>query len=279
MSQNFQPLETEKLINKYDVMPDLYYADTDPVRAEGFGNRQMMERIGHSPGDVCTMWEWTAGSAHLSATARDQGVSHLPPIDHRWGFHLGRTCDQERLLYSCLVHGTDCLFAAPTCTPWGGHARSWDRAKRHHERLHQSCTLQLLGMSCVIQMVLGRTFVIENPHRSDLWSDSALQHLTGHGIQLSTFDQCMYGAEIDGQVKTVDRPALERVLARTRAEVRRQPRALAPPRRQRTGEPDGPGSCLSRATLSSTCCRISADCVQDAHLTADARRGDDPDFV
>ena len=35
-----------------------------------------------------------AGSGRLSSTARDKGVSHLPPVDHRWGYHLEQIREQ-----------------------------------------------------------------------------------------------------------------------------------------------------------------------------------------
>ena len=99
-----------------------------------------------------------AGSATLSAVARTEGISHLPPMDHRWGFHIGKKEIQEKLLYTQLLYDTSVLFAAPTCTPWSGHAREWDEPNRTKQRDLQKSTLQLLGAACVVQWCLGWGF-------------------------------------------------------------------------------------------------------------------------
>ena len=121
------------------------------------------------------------------------------------GFHMGTRSVQEKLLYTQLVYGTDVLFASPTCTPWGGHARSWDAANRHKQRHAQSRTLQFLGAACVIQLCLGRHFVLENPHGSDIWTESALRHLTPESHK-TVLDQCQFNTVMEGQFvkKTTD---------------------------------------------------------------------------
>ena len=123
-SQNFDNADCEKILRKYDAMPDVYYegTGTTPVGPMLFGNRLQMESLGFRPGESTQLWEWMAGSATLSAMARTRQISHLPPIDHRWGWHIGNADIQEKLLYAQLIYGTDVLFAAPTCTPRGGHS-------------------------------------------------------------------------------------------------------------------------------------------------------------
>ena len=116
------------MLNKYDAMPDVYYVDpdTDPVRPVLFGNRHKMGELGFQPGASTQLWEWMAGSGSLSAAARADGVTHLPPIDHRWGFHIGNADIQEKLLYTQLVFGTDVLFRSTNLhalgrpQPWMG---------------------------------------------------------------------------------------------------------------------------------------------------------------
>ena len=196
--QKFSHSELEKLIRKYDAMPDIYYTDTVPVGPGQLGNRSWMHRLGYQPGDTTQLWEWMAGSASLSAAARTDDMTHLPPIDHRWGYHVGATDDQEKLIYVQLIFGTDVLFAAPTCTPWGGHARGWDKDNRTRQRDAQQSTLQFLAVACVIQMCLGRFFVIENPHASDIWSESVLRRLRTDS-HLTVLDQCQFGAKLEGE--------------------------------------------------------------------------------
>ena len=203
--QKFTNTETQKLVKKYDAMPDKYYDGVDEVGPVCFGSRRMMEQHGFTPAVPVQIWEWMAGSATLSTTARDAHMDHLPPIDHRWGFHMGTKPVQEKLLFTQLVYGTDVLFAAPTCTPWGGHARGWDAANRDAQRLAQSRTLQFLGAACVVQLCLGRHFVLENPHASDLWTESALRHLAVD-MPKTVLDQCQFNAQMEGQFvkKTTD---------------------------------------------------------------------------
>ena len=76
--------------------------------------------------------------------------------------------DQEALLFIQLVFGVEVLFAAPTCTPWGGHSRSWSPADRRSQRQHQKGALKFLAMACFLQTILGRSYMVEHPHNSDI---------------------------------------------------------------------------------------------------------------
>ena len=57
------------------------------------------------------LWEFCSGSSVLSATAKAQNISNLPPIDHRFGWDLGRTIDQLVFLKALLFTGVGTLFA------------------------------------------------------------------------------------------------------------------------------------------------------------------------
>ena len=139
---NIKHREFDKLLRKYDAMPDMYYPHTAEVGPVKFGHPERMAELGYRPGQAVNLWEWMAGSATLSTHARQQGVPHLPPIDHRWAFHMARINDQEKLMYSQLVYGCDVLFASPTCTPWGGHSRGWDPSQRRAQRMAQGTALE-----------------------------------------------------------------------------------------------------------------------------------------
>ena len=69
------------------------------------------------------VWELFSGSAALSARASREGIPHLPPIDFRYGWDLGRVRDQTLVLRTLLEHGVETLFAAPNCAPWGSQTR------------------------------------------------------------------------------------------------------------------------------------------------------------
>ena len=76
------------------------------------------------PRDVSyDVWEWCAGSASLSSVAKEERTSHLPPVDFRYGWDIGRVADQLLLFEAPLVYTIGKLFASPNCAPWGNHTR------------------------------------------------------------------------------------------------------------------------------------------------------------
>ena len=190
----------ERLVKKYISMPDLYYMDEAPVQPHMLSDDAIMEDMGFSKGNTVQFWKLMAGSGKLSARARAQGLLHLPPVDHRWGFHVGRFADQLHLLWALLVYGCEVLFASPTCTPWGNNSRGWERTKLRKERAAEGLSLQFLTVLCFLQVVMGRSYMIENPRGSDLYEESAIQHLRGSDLpwHLTTLDQCSYGATLEG---------------------------------------------------------------------------------
>ena len=108
------------------------------------------------------------------------------------------------MLYALLVYGCEVLFASPTCTPWGNNSRGWPKAKLRQERAAEGLTLQFLTVLCFLQVLLGRTYTIENPKGSDIDKESMVQHLKAHGLpwNVNSLDQCGYGATIDdGPIK------------------------------------------------------------------------------
>ena len=75
-------------------MPDLYYDGAPTTGPDQVASIHVLEQLGHQAGKPTVMWEMFAGSGMLSTCAYDCGVSHLPPVDFRWGYHLGRLHDQ-----------------------------------------------------------------------------------------------------------------------------------------------------------------------------------------
>ena len=138
---------------------------------------------------------------HSTETENDRVAAHRSQM----GFPHGHQTNSGKLLYTLLVYGTDLLFGSPTCTPWGGHARSWDENNRAEQRQAQGRTLDFLCAACAIQLCLGRHFVLENPHGSDIWTESALRHLTAI-IHKTVLDQCQFDTQMDGKPvkKTTD---------------------------------------------------------------------------
>ena len=201
---DMEKTEWEKLVRRYSGIPDQYYGARDDVQPLGpsqLGREDVMDSLGHRCGSPAMMWELMAGSGRLSDTARRSGLAVLPPVDFRWGFHLGRFSDQLRVLYTMIVYGCHFLYASPSCFPWGQRARSWSAEVRDKARRSERLALQFLTVLFFLQVVMGRAYGYEQPKGSDMPVESDLsaldQHLTTYTAH---FDQCMKGAAIDGQL-------------------------------------------------------------------------------
>ena len=195
----------QKKLQKYKVMPDEYYfyEQSKYMDLEKLASINEMRAAGFEPGVSSTMRELMAGSGRLSATAREEGMTHQPPVDYRWGVNLGHWWHQVIICWQLFVYPVDVLWASPTCTPWGSNARQWPEEQRSKQRQQESLTLQFLTVLFFIQMVLGRVWMLEQPAGSDLFRASALQVLTGADaldqVFPWVFDQCMLGAQVGGQ--------------------------------------------------------------------------------
>ena len=75
-----------KLLRRYGGMPGVYHGGRNPPRGRALLTDPVaMADLGHRPLEPTTLWELMAGTGGLSKKARDGRISHLPPIDHRWG--------------------------------------------------------------------------------------------------------------------------------------------------------------------------------------------------
>ena len=185
-------------------MYDEYYNwdDENFTNIEALSSIHEMTCRGLQLGVSSTLWEWMAGSGRLSATARTNEVTHLPPLDYRWGINLGHWYHQLIVLWYLLLFPVDVLFASPTCTPWGSNARQWTTEERTRQRTQESLTLQFLAVVFLVQMLLGRAWMLEQPAGSDMFRASAMNVLIGNeGLDKTyshVFDQCMLGAQSEG---------------------------------------------------------------------------------
>ena len=69
----------KKKLDKYKCMPDEYWHNAEYVNLEKLGNIHEMSCIDLQPGAASRLWELMAGSGRLSAKARKDNVTHLPP--------------------------------------------------------------------------------------------------------------------------------------------------------------------------------------------------------
>ncbi len=189
----------EKMVTKYQCMPDIYYGDGPFIGPQELGKDDVMNNLGLTEGSPVQLWEFMAGSGKLSATAREKDISHLPPVDHRWGYHVGRFSDQMQLLYALLVFGCEVLFASPNCTPWGNNSRGWEKKKLRRERASQGLSLQFLTVLCLLQVIMGRSYIVEGPKGSDMYTESPISLLQHESLpsEQTLLDQCAFGASMD----------------------------------------------------------------------------------
>ena len=126
-------------------------------------------------------------------------MSHLPPIDLRYGWYIGRRPDQILLLYGILCIGVTCLFAAPNCALWGNMTRNLPRDALLTLREQEHPTLTFIAMLCFLQHLMGRMFMVETSGASVIFEESPLAILEQLGLYSNLLDQCMYGAQQENQ--------------------------------------------------------------------------------
>ena len=144
-------------------MSDYYYQDGPPVRPPDLVGDRYMAELGYQKWNPVCLWECFSGSAALSTAAKEQGTTHLPPVDHRYGFHMGRFPDQLAMLYTQIVYGTQTLQGSPNCWPWGNNSRGWPREQKARARRGEALTLRFWVIMCFLQVVMGRPYLNEQP--------------------------------------------------------------------------------------------------------------------
>ena len=183
--------DLKRLKHKYRCMKNEYGIAPCPEQA--------LEEIELKLKESHDVWEVFAGSGRLSSRCQDQRVSHMPPVDHRWGWDLGRVRDQLIALWMLLCGGCKTLMTAPTCTPWSSNAKGWNIEEKQQQRALERGTLCFLAVMCFIQVILGRAYLIENPSHSDIFHESPLDNIYRFALPYHEhhLDQCMYGAWMD----------------------------------------------------------------------------------
>ena len=114
---------------------------------------------------------------------------------------MARFRDQILLMYALLTFGCSTLCAAPSCHDWGANSRARPQEERATARRLQQPSLLFLAVACLVQVLLGRQYVIENSAFSDIFTaeDSPLRPLRDMPHHVRKIDQCMAGAAIESQ--------------------------------------------------------------------------------
>ena len=89
----------------YMCMSDLDYRDSAPIGPGEMADLDHMSNLGLKHYPHVRLWEIFAGSGALSARANARGITHLPPVDHRWGVGVGKRSHQLIRLNMLFQHG------------------------------------------------------------------------------------------------------------------------------------------------------------------------------
>ncbi len=125
------------------------------------------------------LWEWYSGSASLSTFLKHEHVSHLPPLDYRYGWNLSNVIHQSIAIRCLLSIRVETLFASPNCAPWGNNSRCLPKDVKVRKREEETLTLTFLAAACFIQHLLYRKYILENSAYSDIFHDSRLKTVRG----------------------------------------------------------------------------------------------------
>ena len=158
------PSEFLRLTDRYRAMPERYFLD----RTRFVSPRTFSSSIADRKG-IAQLWEICSGTSILSSVARDMKVSHLPPIDHRYGWSLERAEDQLIVIATLLGVGAELLVISPNCHPWGNNSRALEEKERKLKRDRERHALTFIAVCCFVQHMLGRKYILENPKGSDIF--------------------------------------------------------------------------------------------------------------
>ncbi len=193
--------EITKIRVKYRNLPDLYYENKTeklitPERFDGLNNKVVQQASVSKPPKF---WELCSGSGALSTRGRQRRIPHLPPVDLRYGWFTQRRADQIIILHALLHIGVNFVFAAPNCSLWGQCSHSVPRDLLEARRAKEAPGLVFLSLVCLVQVLLGRHFLIENSGASVIFEASPLKIIKKLFRHASRLHQCMYGAILEDQ--------------------------------------------------------------------------------
>ena len=118
-------------------------------------------------------WEWWAGSANMSKTARvDCHLVCGPPITRECGWELSLPHHQLALLHLLDSHKPLILYAGPTCAPWSQANTTMEEELKSIIRQLEEAVFSFYASACRKQVQEGRDYVYEQPRNSALLNTS-----------------------------------------------------------------------------------------------------------
>ncbi|CAK9109800.1 unnamed protein product, partial [Durusdinium trenchii] len=160
----------------------------------------------HRPPPCVDLWELFAGEARMTELAHQYDLNALQPQDLRYGQDFKDASTRAYIMEKVKKF-------KPWLIPMGVDCRLWnqfsinlngstpERQVQLKELQRQERPLAHFATDVALEQYKnGRYFLIENPLRSTLWQEQALQELLAlPGVWSTTLDAGAYGAEVDGQ--------------------------------------------------------------------------------
>ncbi|CAK9077032.1 unnamed protein product [Durusdinium trenchii] len=160
----------------------------------------------HRPPPCVDLWELFAGQARMTELAQEYELNALQPMDLRFGQDFKDASTRDYIMHKIKKFKPWLIPMGVDCRLWNQFSinLNWSSPERQEQLqvLQQQERLLVHFATDVAkeQYMNGRFFLIENPLRSRLWQEPALQELLAlPGVWSTTLDAGAYGAEVDGQ--------------------------------------------------------------------------------
>ena len=186
--------QEERLREYYRELPELFYQGAAPVSPAAW-----TEWLASNPGSW-TEWELCSGSGAFSMRSKQKGHRPGPPIDYRYGWDLSNP-DHQSMVRAGIDHGKpEVLVIAADSRLWSWTGPRLQATERAAQQEAEHNYLAFLASLCDMQVKAGRSFVLENPAGSSIFTNSPWKSvLQLPGTTNTYFDMCAYGAtDLDG---------------------------------------------------------------------------------
>ena len=160
----------------------------------------------HRPPPCVDLWELFAGEARMTELAHQYDLNALQPQDLRRGQDFKDASTRAYIMEKVKKFKPWLIPMGVDCRLWNQFSinLNWSTPERQvqlKELQRQERPLVHFATDVALEQYKnGRYFLIENPLRSTLWQEQALQELLAlPGVWSTTLDAGAYGAEVDGQ--------------------------------------------------------------------------------
>ena len=139
-------------------------------------------------------WEFWAGSAKLTRTAKRYGLRTGPPISHEWGWCLSLETHRQEIQRLFWKHKPRIIWGAPLCSPWSQSCTTLDPTVKQTVRKEQLDIFLFFEQLCNEQHKTNRAYGLEQPRTSELLRTPPAERLSETAVD-SNLCMCMHDLE------------------------------------------------------------------------------------